>query len=228
MSIIDKINEIKEKIDNRFTIPFLPLFLVEHIFLVILIVGLNRFVFDGPYLYKESLMSILILYCFNWFVFRITAALFGMFDFFQILTPLKCLTLLFITTVILTMLFPKHEFIRNAEKINNIQLSDEEMASNCNEAKWTLTINYEIDQAYLFKNNLPMKTSKDVDFFTVTGNTEQAKIMAQKIIKTRLKFHPEFKYVSCDIGLIYMPRKFCQENNYGLRWSITEAYSNEL
>jgi hypothetical protein len=221
MSIVDKINEIGEIINSKIAVPSI---LIEHIILIVLIVGLNRFIFDGPYMYKESLISLLFLYLFNWFVFRITGALFGWFDFFQILTPLKCMAILLTITVILSFIFPRYEFINHTDTVNGIRLSNEEMAAKCDDSKWIVSFDYEVNQAYLSQHNLPMQTSKGWEHFTVSGNTEQAKIMAQNMINIRLEYHPEFKYISHTIGLTYMPRKYCQENGYSLDFSEPKEY----
>ena len=173
----------------------------DAIILIPLIIAFNT-AYDGPYLHKQSLLTLVFLYGFCWLIWRLVLACFGFYTIPEMLQPVGFLMFSFVILVFMIM-----NFHYKMDKGDGI--SSEVMASNCPDAIWNVHINYDYNEGWLHAS----------DSFCVTGNTKTAEEEATKGIEEWSKEHPKFKYVHHDLYLNYLPRKFCQEKDYPLSLS---------
>jgi len=159
---------------------------------------------DGPYLWDETLLMIVALYSVHWFIWRIILGGFGWYNFGEICQPIVLLAFAFILAVTLGLLFPSYDIDYRVDK----DMSVDEIAMNCPEAKWWGRLNWEE----------PGWKCNSIRF-EVVGNTATAYEKAQIFVDTFMEKHPSYTYEGHWIYLYWMPRQFCRDNKYSLDWS---------
>jgi len=159
---------------------------------------------DGPYIWEETLLMIVIFYAVHWFMWRIILGSFGWYNFGEICHPIFLGISAFILALTLGLLFPSYDIDYRVDK----DMSNEELAMNCPEAKWRGTLDYE---APGFRH--------DSILFYVEGDTETAYEKAQIFADTFMEEFPSCEITGNDIYLYWMPRQFCRDNKYSLTWS---------
>lgn len=183
-------------------IKYCPKFILEAFIIIPIAIIYNR-IADGPFMSTIGIFGLLFLYGFIWFVFRIVAAAisWGLYSFRNLLSPIIFMALIFFINFSSLLFFNK-----NLMKQPDTGLSQEELAKDCNYAKWLLEVHYE------------KGLTTDVDKYYITGNTESAKSQVDKII-IPYKTDTKRRYILNYFSLYYMPRRFCQEKGYDLSWS---------
>ena len=180
--------------------------IIDAIILIPLAIIINIMA-DGPHIWNESILALLMLYGFLWFIWRIGLGITRLYSFKELLQPIIFMASIFVLMIIVTSVFPNYKINRQ----NDIGMTTEEMASNCPQALWSVTVHYE--------DGLTYGHSKA---YTVEGNTETAQKKAKDIVDVFLELHPSYEYMSHDLGLYYLPKQFCKNNNYSLKWSETK------
>jgi hypothetical protein len=106
--------------------------------------------------------------------------------------------------VVILQFNPNYEIGRRKITVYN----QEQVASNCDKARWIGTLYYSFNNGYLSST----KT------WQVTGNTEEAKKRMQTNIDRFLMLNPTYTYDRQDIQLFWLPKRFVKENNYPNDW----------
>jgi hypothetical protein len=183
-------------------IKYCPKFILEALIIIPIAIIYNK-IFDGPHMLLVGFWGLMFLYGFLWFVFRIIAASvsWGLYSFRSLLSPIIFMALIFFINFS-SILFTGENLMKQPD----YGLTQEELAKDCNDAKWLLEVHYE------------KGLTTDIDKFYISGNTESAKCQVEKIIK-EYKSNKNNKYILNYFSLYYMPRKFCQEKGYDLSWS---------
>lgn len=189
MSILDEVETI-------------PRALLDAVIIIPLMISFN-FLADGPYWWKENIIVLIMLYSVNWFAFRIILTPFGFYGGIELLQPVRLFALSCFLWWGVVHFYPDYKWSGDQD------VSTEDMASDCPQAKWTVHIQYAYNKGYLHGS----------DSYHVVGNTETAKIKAQENVDSFFRINPTYQYESHSLILYHLPRKFCQEKRYSLKWS---------
>lgn len=179
----------------------MPKWIIE-LFIIIPLIILYGII-DGHYLWKAPIIELMLLYGVCWFIFRIIFTTIMLFSYtiMELILPLHFLLLTAVIYVCISYVFPSYT-------IGPTEVSQEEMAKSCTEARWTVFINYSYNNDLL----------RGSDSFKVFGNTQMAQEKSQKQIEQWFKNHPDKTYESHSIQLYYLPKDFVRKNRYPSFW----------
>jgi len=207
-------NLITNILSNIFTYFYLhPSKLIEQVILIPVILVSICF---NHNIFCIRFVEWIMIYGLSLFAFRIMVNTFFWFTYDTNEIFITPITICIISLLLLTSI----RFINPNYNIGYKNANDEEIGKNCNEAIWTLTIWWNIN------NSGGMGDSK---YFLIRGNTDCAKKQKNKIIKSFFDENPRYSYRKELFTLTNLPKEYCIKNNYNnMYWQKTDPFRLEI